>query len=107
MRYSESEIVEDVLEHIRQAGGEFREWRVGAAPDAQAPFLRQHASKGSADKLIYREAYTTYAAEEVVERLAQGFGLLLDQEANPAGAPTSHPGKTVYVYRPAQVALAK
>ena len=34
MRFSESEIVEDVLEHIRQAGGEFREWRVGTATNA-------------------------------------------------------------------------
>ena len=31
MRFSESEIVEDVLEHIRQAGGEFGEWHVGTA----------------------------------------------------------------------------
>ncbi len=34
MRFSESEIVEDMLEHIRQAGGEFREWRVGTATNA-------------------------------------------------------------------------
>ncbi len=36
MRFSESEIVEDMLEHIRQAGGEFREWRVGTATNAVA-----------------------------------------------------------------------
>lgn len=31
MRFSESEIVEEILEHIRQAGGEFSEWHVGTA----------------------------------------------------------------------------
>ena len=35
MRFSESEIVEDVLEHMRQAGGEFREWRAGTANGIQ------------------------------------------------------------------------
>ena len=36
MRFSESEIVEDMLEHIRKAGGEFREWHVGMAQDKGA-----------------------------------------------------------------------
>ena len=101
MRYSESEIVEDVLEHIRQTGGEFRDWRVGAALDAQAPFFRQHTpNEGSADSLIRREAYTTYAADEVVERLAEGFGLDQDRDAACKG------GKVVFVYRPVKVAVA-
>jgi len=64
MRYSESEIVEDFLEHIRQAGGEPREWRVGTAPDARDPILCPPTSDGSEQKLIYREAYTTFAAEK-------------------------------------------
>src|SRR5579872_7192430 len=59
---------------------------VCASHEAQAPFFRWHASEGSTDKLVYREAYTTFAAEEVVERLAQGFGLALDPEANPNSA---------------------
>ena len=103
MRFSESEIVEDMLEHIRQAGGEFREWRVGTVPDAQAMVLRRDAPEGSAEKLIFREAYTTYAAQEVVERLAQGFGLQLDRETIPNGAASSRPGKIVCVYRPLKV----
>ena len=53
--------------------------------------------------LLSREAYTTYAAEEVVERLAQGFGLLLDRQTIPNGAAPSHPGKTVYVFRPVKI----
>ena len=104
MRYSESEIVEDILEHIRQAGGEMREWRVGTAPDAQMPGFRQHAADGSGEKLIHREAYTTFAAEEVVERLPRGFDLPLDQETTSNGVATRRPGKIVYVYRPANVA---
>jgi hypothetical protein len=104
MRYSGSEIVEDILEHIRQAGGELRDWRVGMAPDAQAPLFRQHAMESSPEKLIYREAYTTFAAEEVVERLTQGFELPLAQEATANGTAPRRPGKLVFVYRPVTVA---
>jgi hypothetical protein len=39
-----------------------------------------------------REAYTTYAADDVVDRL-KGLGLLPDRTSIPA------PGKTVFVYR--------
>src|SRR5579872_2978864 len=100
MRFSESEIVEDILKHIRQGGGEFREWRVGTAQDkgirCQVPGVREQ----EAESLFHREAYTTYAAQEVVERLAQGFGLALDREASPnGGAITPLPGRVVYVYR--------
>ena len=31
MWFSESEIIEDMLAHIRQCGGGFTEWRVGRA----------------------------------------------------------------------------
>jgi len=31
MRFSESEIIEDMLAHIRQCGGDFSEWCVGTA----------------------------------------------------------------------------
>ena len=92
MRFNESEIVEDVLAHIRQAGGDFSEWCVGTAKDAQAPFFRRHLSVDLGDGLLSREAYTTFAAEEVADRLTQGFGLRLDPEAVPA------PGKIVFVY---------
>ncbi len=104
MRFSESEIVEDLLEHIRQAAGDWREWRVGTAPDAQSPLFRQHALEGSPEKLIYREAYTTFAAEEVVERLTRGFDLPLAEETTSNGSATRHSGKIVFVYRPAEVA---
>ena len=92
MRFNQSEIIEDILEHIRQGGGEFSDWCVGSA---QAPpsFGRQ-ASGGSNDGLLYREAYTTYAAEEVLERLVKGCGLRPERAAVP------RPGRIVFVYRP-------
>ena len=72
MRFSESEIVEDMLEHIRQAGGEFREWHVGTATNAVASGQLSVARKQAADgplgggqaetSLLRREAYTTFAA---------------------------------------------
>jgi len=110
MRFSESEIVEDMLEHIRQAGGDLSEWHVGTATNAVVSGQLSVVSKKAADgplgggqaetSLIYREAFTTYAAQEVVERLAQGLGLTLDREADPNRAATAcHPGRVVYVYR--------
>ena len=72
MRLNQSDIIEDVLAHIRQWGGECSEWCVGTAKDSA--FLGQHGPECAAEELIYREAYTPYAAAEVVERLA-GCGL--------------------------------
>ena len=114
MRYSESEIVEDVLKHIRQAGGEFREWRVGTAGNAgdrekqwtvnsgQCSMGAGPTADGEAGSArvghepvadpraestqICREAYTTFAAQEVVERLTQGFGLQPDRGTTRAAA---------------------
>jgi len=56
MRLNQSDIIEDVLAHIRQCGGEFSEWCVGTAKDSA--FLRQHGPESAAEGLIYREAYT-------------------------------------------------
>ena len=101
MRYSESEIVEDFLEHIRQAGGELHDWRVGTASDARDPIFCQPAADGSEQKLIYREAYTTFAAEEVVDLLARGFDLPLAEKTSPDSPLTRRPGRIVFLYRPA------
>ena len=98
MRINQSEIVEDILEHIRQVGGEFSAWCVGTAKDAQAPFFRRHAAADWGDGLISREAYTTYAAAEVADRLASGYGLRPDHDSVPAA------GDIVFVYRPKEVA---
>ena len=116
MRFSESEIVEDMLEHIRQAGGEFREWRVGTATNAvvsgQLLVVSQQAADGppgggqAETSLLCREAYTTFAAEEVVERPA-GFGLQRERATTSNPAATAHPGKSVFVYRPVEFKKAE
>ncbi len=116
MRFSESEIVEDMLEHIRQAGGEFREWRVGTATNAvasgQLSVVRKQAADGplgggqAETRLLCREAYTTFAAEEVVERLA-GFGLQRERATTSNAVATAHSGKTVFVYRPVEFKKAE
>ena len=93
MRFNKSEIIEDILEHIRHCGGEFSDWCVGSAKDPQCPSFSGHASEGSKDGLLYREAYTTYAAEEVLERLVKGCGLRRERAAVP------QPGRIVFVYR--------
>jgi hypothetical protein len=94
MRFNQSEIIEDILEHIRQCGGEFSDWCVGSAKDPQCPSLGRQVSACSNDELLYREAYTTYAAEEVLERLVKGCGLRPERAAVP------QPGRIVFVYRP-------
>ena len=91
MRFSESEIVEDILEHIQQAGGEFSEWHVGTENDSGRPRLPRAETENPANAPICREAYTTFAADEVVDRL-KGLGLRPDRTSAPA------PGKTVFVY---------
>jgi hypothetical protein len=95
MRFNESEIVEDILAHIRQAGGDFSAWCVGTARDREGAFFRRHAAADLGDGLIYREAYTTFAADEVIARLVNDCGLQADHES------VSHPGKIVFVYRKA------
>jgi hypothetical protein len=97
MRFSESEIVEDIFEHIRQLGGELDEWHVGTAKEPQSPVFLQHSAEGLAEGFIYREAYTTYAAEEVLDRL-HSCGL------HPDGGSGHASGKIVFVYRPAPAA---
>ena len=94
MRFNQSEIIEDILEHIRQGGGEFSDWCVGSAKDSQCASFGRHVNEDSKDGLLYREAYTTYAAEEVLERLVKGCGLRPERAAVP------QPGRIVFVYRP-------
>ena len=94
MRYNQSEIIEDVLEHIRQCGGDLGDWQVGTAQDPQGPFFRRHSAEELGDGFLYRAAYTTYAADEVLERLK-------DCGLHPDRAAATQPGKIVFVYRPA------
>jgi len=89
MRFNQNEIIDDILEHIRQCGGDLSEWCVGTARNREGPIFQRYAAEDF--RLIYREAYTTYAAEGVVEHLVQGCGLHTDHE--------SSPGKVVFVSR--------
>ncbi len=134
MRFTQSDIVEDVLAHIRELGGDSSEWCVGTARDREALLARskavqlipdqtkapgqaaircataashsaaadlakasgqaeRHAAADLGEGLIWREAYTPYAAADVAERLAD-CGLRPDR----ASIPT--PGYIVFVYRP-------
>ena len=60
----------------------------------QCASFGRHVNEDSKDGLLYREAYTTYAAEEVLERLVKGCGLRPERTAVP------QPGRIVFVYRP-------
>jgi hypothetical protein len=93
MAMSREDIIEDLERHIRKSGGEPGEWWAGTAKDAHAPFFDRHLAAELGDGLSYREAYTTNAAVEVIERLVNKDGLRLDREAVP------EPGKIVFIYR--------
>ena len=95
MPIKHEEIIEDLEEHIRKFGGAGEEWRVGTAKDARGPFFRRHLQADLGDGLIYREAFTTTAADEVIGHLVSARGLHLDRDSVP------EPGKIVFVYRQA------
>ena len=87
------EIIEDFEAHIRKFGGAFGQWCVGTAKDARGEFFRRHLAADLGDGLTYREAYTTTAAQEVVDHFLNDCGLHLDRDSVP------EPGKIVLVYR--------
>ena len=87
------EIIEDIEAHIRKSHGACNDWWVGTAKDARAPFFRRHLATDLGDELIYREAFTTTAADAVIDHLVNQCGLRLDRDAVP------EPGKIVFVYR--------
>jgi hypothetical protein len=93
MPINHQEIIEDIEGQIRRQGGKFDEWSVGTAKDSRGPFFQRHREADLGDGLAYREAYTTAAAEAVVEHLVTHRGLALDRAAAP------EPGKIVFVYR--------
>jgi len=55
--------------------------------------VRRHLAADLGDGLIYREAFTTSAADQVIDHLVNACGLRPDRDAVPA------PGKIVFVYR--------
>jgi hypothetical protein len=93
MPINHNEIIEEMEGQIRKCHGAWEEWSVGTAKDSRGPFFQRHREADLGDGLAYREAYTTSAAEEVVEHLVTHRGLAIDRDAVP------EPGKIVFVYR--------
>ena len=96
------EIIEDIESHIRKCGGAWEEWCVGTAKDSRGPFFQRHREADLGDKLTYREAYTTDAAQAVVAHLVNDRGLRLHCDAateDEGPSAPQEPGKIVFVYR--------
>jgi hypothetical protein len=85
--------IEDFQAHMRKLGGAASEWLIGTAPDAPGPFFQKHLRDDLDDEMIYREAFTTTAAEAIRGHFVNDCGLELDREDSPA------PGKMVFIYR--------
>jgi hypothetical protein len=134
MPINHEELIDEIESHIRRFGGGFGEWCVGTAKDSRGPFFRRHLAADLGDGLAYREAFTTTAAQTVVDHLVNNRGLARVPEAErrsalqPAAEPSpgqqiptvqtepnlappeavSVPGRLVFVYRkitPAHPAL--
>jgi len=77
------EVIENLEAHIRRFGGALGERCVGMANDAHAPFFRQHMSADLGEGLIYREAFTTAAADQVIDHLVNNSSMHGDLGAVP------------------------
>ena len=86
MTINHDEIIEEIDRHIRKFGGERSAWCVGTAKDARGPFFRRHLTADLGDELIYREAFTTTAADEALDHLVNACGLRLAPEAERGSA---------------------
>ena len=100
MRINENDIMDEVDAHIRKFGGDYQEWCVGTAKDSQAPFFRRHLEADLGDQLMYREAYTTYAADGS-RTPRSGLRVARGPQVHPAAE-----GRIVFVYRSPAVAHA-
>ena len=54
---------------------------MGTAKDSRGPFFRRHLAADLGDGLAYREAFTTTAAQAVVDHLVNNRGLQFAPEA--------------------------
>jgi len=104
MPIKHDEIIEEIEGHIRKFAGGFGEWCVGTAKDSRGPFFRRHLAADLGDGLIYREAFTTSAADQVIDHLVNACGLRIAPEAERGSAlpDALDPGKIVFVYRQAR-----
>ena len=100
MPINHNEIIEDMEAQIRKCGGAWEEWCVGTAKDSRGPFFQRHREADLGDGLAYREAFTTTAAQAVVDHLVNDRGLEFDRDAVP------EPGRIVFVYRKTPSAFA-
>ncbi len=92
MRIGRKEIIEELTEHIRASGGEPSEWRVGTAEGQWLGEMERFKIQNSRETpasmagLAYREAHTTYAADDAVDYLVSAFGLKLAPQAERCAA---------------------
>ncbi|MGA3324106.1 MAG: hypothetical protein ABSF45_06505 [Terriglobia bacterium] len=100
MFISREELIEEIESHIRKSGGRFGEWSIGTAKDCGGPFFQRHLAADLGDGLAYREAFTTTAAQAVVDHLVNDRGLALERDAVP------DPGRIVFIYRPGKEAIS-
>ena len=99
MATNREEIIEDFQEHIRKARGAAGDWLVGTAKDTHNPFFRNHIVADLGDGMIYREAFTTNAAQAIRDHFVNDCGLEPDEAEHRSALHA--PGKIVFVYRKA------
>ena len=104
MATNREEIIAEFQEHIRKAGGASSDWLVGTAKDSHSPFFHDHIVADLGDGLIYREVFTSTAAQAIPDHFVNDRGLEPD-EAERGGAErrsalhAPEPGKIVFIYK--------
>ena len=97
MATNREEIIADFQEHIRKVGGASGDWLIGTAKDTHRPFFRNHIVADLGDGLIYREAFTSNAAQAICEHFTNECGLGPDEAER--GSALQATGKIVFIYR--------
>jgi hypothetical protein len=99
MATNRDEIIADFQEHIRKAGGAASDWLVGTAKDTHNPFFRNHIVADLGDGMIYREAFTSTAAQAIRDHFVNDRGLEPDEAERGSDLHAPEPGKIVFIYK--------
>jgi hypothetical protein len=99
MATNREEIIEDFQQYIRKTGGASSDWLTGTAKDSRSPFFRNHIVADLGDGMIYREAFTTNAAQAIRDHFTNDCGLEPDEAERRSALHAPEPGKIVFIYK--------
>jgi hypothetical protein len=66
-------IVAEIVQHVKDCGGEFSRWYVGIASDANQRLFGDHNVNKNTDSWIYREAQNSDTARAIEEHIIETY----------------------------------